>query len=299
MNESVNLPRISVIVPSYNQGQYVEETILSVIGQNYPDLEVIVIDGGSTDNTVQVLEKYSKYLSYWHSKQDKGQGDAVNQGMRMSSGDILCWLNSDDVYLAGTLLDIGKRLYRIVDQCHLVYGAALTMNQSGETMEGGSVNGAPFDLHKLTYLDYVVQPSAFWTRKLWQRTGELNTGYRYVLDWEWFIRASKISGFEYIPRFYSVFRYHSLHKTSNGGAERRAEIIDVVKRFSSDYWIQIYEEVERAYPQIIGMKNSLEHWGIPRVESITRFFFSRVHSRKIKNPGDFQTVWRMIGSRQV
>ena len=291
-----NCPKISVIIPSYNQGQFIEETILSVIGQNYPNLEIIVIDGGSTDNTVEVLEKYSKYLSYWHSKEDKGQGDAINQGMRISSGDILCWLNSDDMYLPGTLLDIAKRFRAIVDKYHLIYGAALTMNQSGERVQGGAVTGAPFDPHKLTYGDYVVQPSSFWTRKLWQSTGELNIQYVYVLDWEWFIRASKITTFEYIPRFYSVFRYHPLHKTSSGGVERRAEIIDIVKKFSFDYWIELYEEVERFYSQLTGIRSFLHHWKIPRADSIIGFLFSRVYSRKIGNPHDFRVVWAMIGS---
>jgi glycosyltransferase involved in cell wall biosynthesis len=289
-------PKISVVIPSYNQGVYIEETILSVIGQSYPNLEIIVIDGGSTDNTVEVLEKYSKYLSYWHSRKDKGQADAINQGMKISSGDILCWLNSDDMYLPGTLLDIGKRFHSIVDEHHLAYGAALTMNQHGERVRGGAVTGEPFDLDRLTYSDYVVQPSSFWTRKLWERTGELNIKYEYVLDWEWFVRASKVSKFEYIQRFYSVFRFHPLHKTSNGGEKRRGEIRDIVKEFSSGYWVELYEDVMKHYNLIIGTRRLLNRWRIPRADTLARLLYSKLYSKKSRNPRHIRLVWGMIGS---
>lgn len=289
-------PKISVVIPSYNQGVYIEETILSVIGQSYPNLEIIVMDGGSTDNTVEVLERYSKVLSSWHSRRDKGQADAINQGMRRSTGDILCWLNSDDLYLPGTLLDVGKRFQGTVDQCHLIYGAALTMDQSGERVRGGAVTGEPFDLDRLTYSDYVVQPSSFWTRKLWESTGELNIKYEYVLDWEWFIRASKVSKFEYIPRFYSVFRFHPLHKTSNGGETRRREIRDIVKEFSSKYWVELYEDVVRHYNLIIRTRRLLNRWKIPRADRLTRLLYSNIYSKKSKKPEDLQIVWGMIGS---
>jgi glycosyltransferase involved in cell wall biosynthesis len=106
MSNSINYPSISVVIPSFNQGQYIEETILSVLGQQYPNLEILVIDGGSTDNTIEILKKYSDRISYWHSKKDKGQADAINQGMNLSSGKIVCWLNSDDMYLPGTLLAV-------------------------------------------------------------------------------------------------------------------------------------------------------------------------------------------------
>jgi glycosyltransferase involved in cell wall biosynthesis len=234
------------VIPSLNQGQYLEETIISVLGQQYPNLEIIVMDGGSTDNTVQILKKYSCQISYWESKKDNGQADAINRGMSLSSGEILCWLNSDDMYLSGTLLDIGKRFYGRTDRSHFIYGASVKMEQSDGELNSAALTAAPFEKFALTYNDFIVQPSAFWTRKLWQCAGELNTNYEYVLDWEWFIRASRIIQFEYVPRFYSVYRLHPLHKSRIGGAKRRKEVLDIVKKNSSKYWENLYIEVDKS-----------------------------------------------------
>ncbi|WP_017314696.1 glycosyltransferase family 2 protein [Mastigocladopsis repens] len=294
MTGSVNYPLISVVIPSFNQGQYIEETLLSVIGQQYPNLEILVIDGGSTDNTVEILEKYSSQISYWHSKKDKGQADAINQGINLSSGDIVCWLNSDDMYLPGTLLDIGKRFLGRTDKSHLIYGSAVTINQSKEKLFSDAQTAAPFEEFKLTYADFIVQPSAFWTRKLWQYTGELDIKYNYVLDWEWFIRASKIAEFEYIHKFYSIYRYHPLHKTSNGGLKRREEILDVVSRYSSKYWERLYQEIHISYNIIKKKYDFLNTLKIPKKSFILSFLLPRIMS-SVKSQQDFYTVLCMYG----
>ncbi len=293
MFDSVNYPLISVVIPSYNQGQFIEETILSVLGQQYPNLEIIVIDGGSTDDTVEILQKYSNQLSYWHSKKDTGQAHAINQGMNLSSGDILCWLNSDDMYLPGTLLDIGKRFCGITDRSYLIYGAAITINQSDGKLQSKAKIAFPFEASTLTYFDFIVQPSAFWTRKLWEYTGELNTHYKYVLDWEWFIRASGNGQLEYVPRFYSVYRLHPLHKTGSGDAERRKEILDVVTQFSSDYWANLYLEVEKCYSQIKQKYALLNSLRIPNIHLLLPVFFPRIMF-KLRRLEDLYTILDML-----
>ncbi len=294
MPDSVHYPSISVVIPSLNQGQYIEETILSILGQWYPNLEIIVIDGGSTDNTIEILKKYSGQISYWHSKRDNGQADAINQGMNMSSGDILCWINSDDMYLPGTLLDVGRKFSRYTDQNHLIYGAAVSIDQSEGELWSAALSGAPFDASTLTYFDFIVQPSSFWTRKLWQRSGQLNTDYEYVFDWEWFIRASKIVQFEYVPKFYSLYRYHSFHKTGVGNAERRKEILDIVRKFSSDYWINLNIEVEKYYLQIKKRSKFLDSLKIPKKHVLLPLFFPRIMS-KLKKNQDLHKVLAMYG----
>ena len=242
-------PLISVVIPSYNQGGFIEETILSVLGQNYPRMEVLVIDGGSTDDTVDIIKKHSARLGYWHSRKDSGQADAINQGMRLAKGDILCWLNSDDMYLPLALRKAARQLAGRVGEPALVYGAALVMRE-GKTPFGAAKVPEGFVADRLTYFDYIVQPSSFWTRALWEAAGELNAEYNYVLDWDWFIRASRVARFEYEPGFLSIYRLHDQHKTGKGGDRRREEILEVVRTYSSPYWVDIYEEVFRLRQRI-------------------------------------------------
>lgn len=294
MSSFTNYPSISVIIPSFNQGQYIEETLLSVIGQQYPNLEILVIDGGSTDNTVDILEKYSHQISYWQSKKDHGQADAINQGMKLSSGDVVGWLNSDDMYLPGTLLDIGKRFIGHTDKSHLIYGAAVTINQSDEKFFSGDQLAASFEKFLLTYYDFIVQPSAFWTRVLWERTGELNINYKYVLDWEWFLRASQITEFEYVRRFYSVYRYHSLHKTSSGNAERREEIINIVSNYSSEYWKKLYLEINKNYELMRNKVELMNKLKLPGKHIFLLILFPKIISM-LKQKQDFQKVLSMYG----
>lgn len=289
--EQINYPLISVVIPSFNQGNYIEETILSVIGQEYPKLELIIIDGGSTDNTVEIIKKYSNKIAYWHSKPDKGQGDAINQGMNLSSGAVLCWLNSDDMYLPGTLLDIGRKFARLTDQNYLIYGITMIIQQDSDTVHSISHPIVPFDPLTLTYNDFIGQPSAFWTRKLWQSTGELNLNYNYVLDWDWFIRASKITKFDYVPKVYAIYRNHSINKTNSGGSVRRKEILEVVNKYSSEYWRKLYLEVERYYPKIAEFINKNK---LPKRTLLLPLFFPKV-SRNLKNIQDLYKVLTMYG----
>jgi len=153
-------PRITVVTPSYNQGMFLEATIQSILLQGYPNLEYIIIDGGSQDDSVQVIKKYERGIAYWHSRKDCGQADAINQGMRLATGDILCWLNADDLYLPGTLLQVAKQFMEVIGKPHLLYGSALTMREDGEDLEGGSRVAAVFNPSVLTYWDYIVQRAA-------------------------------------------------------------------------------------------------------------------------------------------
>lgn len=297
-----NYPLISVIIPSFNQGDYIEDTILSVIGQQYPNLEIIIIDGGSTDNTIEIIQKYSEHIKYWHSCKDQGQADAINQGMKLSSGEVLCWLNSDDMYLPGTLLDIGKRFMGRTNQHLLVYGAAVTIQETSENLRSGSQIPSSIDAFTLTYKDPIVQPSTFWTRKLWEATGELNINYNYVLDWDWFIRASRMGKFEHVSKFYSVYRFHPEHKTGNGGIDRQKEILEIVRNYSSKYWIDLYNYVYENCSQI---KTFLQRCQRLRVFKILdKFNFKPQHlvivlffpylRGKLNNMEDLRTVLIML-----
>jgi glycosyltransferase involved in cell wall biosynthesis len=269
-------PRISVITPSYNQAPFLEETIQSVLFQGYPNLEYIIIDGGSEDESVEIIKRYEKHLSYWHSEKDKGQADAINQGMRLSTGEVVCWLNSDDLYLPGTLMEVGRRFLGETEQCRLIYGSAFTAHQTEREIQGGSRVAGNFDAEALTYSDYIVQPSTFWTRKLWLEVGELNVEYHYVLDWEWFIRASKITEFEHVLKFLSIYRLHPLHKTRSGGLQRIREINEIVKRHAPASWRELYKIVFARHQRILETRRLLMRMRIPGSSYLLPLLFPSV-----------------------
>ena len=293
MINSAEYPSISVVVPSFNQGEFIEETLVSIIGQCYPNLELIVIDGGSTDSTVEVIEKYAEHIHYWHSKKDRGQADAINQGMRISSGDVLCWLNSDDMYLPGTLLDIGQRFQNRTQDYHLVYGGTLHVSQTEEQLSSHvQAMGCGFDPVRLTYSDFIAQPSAFWTRKLWIAATELNSDYHYVLDWEWFIRASKLTEFEYVSKLYSIYRFHDAHKSSTGGFARCEEIAAVVNQHAPAYWQQLYSEMLDKYERMERVDGWMNRLNPPKRHVFFALFFPRLWSQ-LKRTQDMGTVLSM------
>jgi glycosyltransferase involved in cell wall biosynthesis len=247
----MNWPKISIITPSYNQGQYLEQTILSVIGQMYPNLEYIIMDGGSTDNSVEIIKKYEKLLSYWVSEKDEGQAHAINKGFAKATGDILAWLNSDDYYLPGTLIKVAEELKCKIHKPILVHGGCIHTHEDSLHIfarNDGNVR------EKLIYSDPFVQPSTFWTRKLWNETGFLNESMHYVFDWEWYIRASKNAQFIQLDQHLSVYRKHKEHKSGTGGEKRISEIVLMLEKWSGKEWSKLHAEpklMNKAYARKI------------------------------------------------
>lgn len=238
----MNYPRISIITPSFNQGQYLEETILSVLGQNYPNLEYIIIDGGSTDNSVDIIKKYEKKLTFWISEQDNGQSHAINKGFMKATGDILAWLNSDDMYLPGVLDYIAKKVN--IDQPGIYFGECIHLNYQGtKLISHGSHVKNRFETEELELTDFIIQPSSFWTIKVWNLVGKLREDLHYGFDWEWFLRA-KLSNVPFYPLFkaVSIYRIHPNHKTALGGDKRQEELLNIYSIYSPKYK-RLYELV--------------------------------------------------------
>jgi len=209
MPDGSELPRLTIVTPSYNQGKFLEATIRSVLLQGYPNLEYIIIDGGSTDCSIEVIKRYEKYLFYWHSKKDKGQADAINQGLNKSSGRILGWINSDDVYVKRTFYKIIKA-FQAHPNCVVVHGNRILINEIGEVT--GWVSLPSFDPETGIY--NVCSETAFWQRSGMNEVGLLNANLQFAIDLEFFSRLYKQGKFLKLDDYLGYFRCYSESKSS-------------------------------------------------------------------------------------
>ena len=281
------LPKITVITPSFNQGEFLEQTILSVLGQNYPNLEYIIIDGGSSDNSLEIIRKYSGQLSYWVSESDNGQSHAINKGFKKASGDILCWLNSDDMFMPNILnfvaasLDVGKEMILTGNCLHY-----FETNSQG-VIADGCRTVQYFEKFDLLDIDYLSQPSTFWTLKVWDKIGELNENLHFVFDWEWFIRA-KQAGVTFFPvgKTLSLYRQHETHKTAVGGEARQDEIIDLYIHFNQIENAIVYKYLLDDIKSFKSKKASF----IRYLSQVLRFRLSDILLLKILFPGKYSKI---------
>ena len=246
---STALPRITVVTPSFNQAPFLEQTILSVLGQCYPNLEYFVMDGGSTDSSPEIIERYSTQLAHWQSQPDGGQAAAINTGFARATGEILCWLNSDDYFLPGALLRIARTFGARAGEPALIYGSCLLFRE-GAAPSAKVVTAKPFSAARLRMTAYIIQPSAFWTRALWEKTGPLDETLSFGFDWEWFIRASAHAAFEPLAVMLSAYRRHEGHKSGSGGVKRREEILAVVRRHAPEPVRACFEFAMQRWPEI-------------------------------------------------
>jgi len=206
-------PTISIVTPSFGQGHFLERTLYSVINQNYPALEYIVQDGGSTDDTVEVLSRFEGALTHWASEPDDGQGDAINRGFARTSGEIMAYLNSDDLLLPGALAYVAN-YFRTHPDVDVVYGHRVIIDEhDGEI---GTQVLPPHDDEELTLLDFVPQETLFWRRTAWEAAGgQIDASLRFAVDWDLLLRL-RASGAKMVrvPRFLGAFRVHEEQKTS-------------------------------------------------------------------------------------
>lgn len=221
----------SIVTPSYNHAKYIEKTIQSVLDQDYPNIEYIVMDGGSTDGTVNILKKYGSRIK-WRSERDAGQSDAINNGFRMAKGDIVAWLNSDDYYLPGAVRKMVDA-FQNEPTATMVFGDGYIVDEKDEWKAPYGVEPF-FDLWKLIHLyDYISQPSTFMRRDALLSAGLLDVNLYYNLDWELWIRMARTGKVIYIPDKISCARVYPAAKTQAGGWARWREIVDFSRQYGN------------------------------------------------------------------
>lgn len=226
-----DLPLVSVITPSLNQRRFIEATIESVLSQDYPRIEYIVMDGGSTDGTLNVLRRYEGRIQ-WTSEPDRGQSHAINKGFRRARGDILAWLNSDDTYLPGAVRTAVDHLM-LHPTCAMVYGEGYLIDEAGGVIRRFPAT-EPFNLWKLVYgIDYILQQTVFLRREALEAVDYLDEGLRWGMDWDLFIKIGKRFRVDHIPKDMANLREHRNAKTMSGGRTRLAELLGVMRRHGS------------------------------------------------------------------
>lgn len=202
---------VSIITPSFNQAPFLEATIRSVLEQDYPSLEYIIVDGGSTDGSLEIIQKYSNRLSWWVSEKDKGQTDAINKGFSHAHGDVLAWLNSDDTYNPGAV-SAAEKVLEMNPKHGLVYGDANFIDENGNIL--GSFPAAQTDLGRLRRgFVHIPQQSAFFRADLWKQVGPLDPSFYFAMDYDLWVRIASNAPMLYTHQLWANFRLHSQGKT--------------------------------------------------------------------------------------
>ena len=207
----MDFPKISIVIPSFNQGQYLEETIVSIIDQQYPDLELFVVDGGSTDGSVDIIRKYEQYVTWWVSEKDKGQSDAINKGFARAKGDIISWICSDDLLVADTLKTAALHFLKADKKIGLIHGGAIVFELHG-VKERRFTYQQPV---KEAYLSGIVfpQPASFFRKSFFDKAGPLDDGLHYGMDYDLYVRLSLLCDFLPVNEIFAKYRLHGDSKS--------------------------------------------------------------------------------------
>jgi len=214
--------KISVISPSYNQGHFLKTNILSILEQNYPSVEHIIIDGGSTDTTVDILKSFDDHIAYWVSEPDRGQSDALNKGLEAASGEVIGWQNSDDYYLPGAFHLVGET-FRENPEIEVIYGDYLYVNDGNRIL--GSKKYAPcFDIREYLYVGAnISNQSVFFRREALERVGGFDVDLHLAMDFDLFLKLSTFARFKHVRTYLGAYRVHGEQKGQNLKEEDREE----------------------------------------------------------------------------
>lgn len=265
------LPLVSIVTPSYNQAQFIEQTILSVKGQAYPNLEHLIFDGGSTDGTVEILKQYENtYDLKWISQPDNGQSDALNKGFAAANGDIVGWLNSDDTYMPNTVSTVVDALGANSD-VGWVYGDGYWIDEKGSVLS--IKRSGPYSYEDLLCREmYITQPATFFRREVFDKVGFLDEEIHTTMDYDFFLRIGLYFDAEYIPQVLATRRLHSDAKTVDNPHAFYQDAIKMLDKFfeRADLPNHIYKFKQHAYARrnLIGAYNAFRAKDMPLARNL-------------------------------
>ncbi len=237
----MDTPLISIVTPSYNQAAFVEQTLRSVLEQDYPAIEYLVVDGASGDGSVEIIQRYADRLAWWVSEKDRGQADAINKGFSRAQGEIVAWLNSDDLYLPGALRAVAE-VFAANPQVGLVYGDVQSVDGAGQPFN--VMTFAPYTLDDLMRFRIISQPGVFLRRAVLAKTGLLDTSYHYLLDHHLWLRVAQVSGMHYLRQQVAAARFHPQAKNVALGADFGREAFRVLE------WMQTQPGLQERYRRL-------------------------------------------------
>jgi glycosyltransferase involved in cell wall biosynthesis len=223
-------PLVSIITPSYNQAQYLEQTIISVLEQDYPLIEFLLVDGNSTDGSQEIIKKYASRITWWISEPDQGQAEAINKGLKRVKGEIVAWLNSDDYYLPGAVTK-AVSAFQTQPSTSIVYGDVLAVDADGHQMK--KLHYRQWDLIDLMKFNIIGQPSVFFRREILDKIGFLDPSLQFLLDHQLWLRLIQRAPMLYLPETLSAARFHNQSKNvaqASAFGEEAFRIIDWMRQ---------------------------------------------------------------------
>lgn len=239
-------PLVSIVTPSYNQAAFLEQTIRSVVEQDYPNIEYLVADGGSTDGSVEIIKKYADRITWWVSEKDRGQADGINKGFVRAKGEFIAWVNSDDYYQPGAIAKAVAAL-QANPEISFVYGDVQVVDKNGRILN--NLRYADWKLEDLMTFHIIGQPAVFMRRSALEKAGYLDLNYQYLLDHQLWLRLGLYGGMKYLPGVLAGAHYHEGCKNLSQAAEFGKEAFRIVEWMRSTP--QFAEKVAWLLPNIM------------------------------------------------
>jgi glycosyltransferase involved in cell wall biosynthesis len=282
----MTIPRITIITPSYQQAEFLEQTIESVLSQNISDLEYLIADGGSQDGSVEIIRKYENRLAWWVSEKDRGQSDAVNKGLQHATGDIIGWINSDDYFLPGTLAFV-QDYFATHPEIGLIFGDLLAVDENSNPIN--LIRYGDWGLKDFLRFEVIGQPSVFFRRSVIDQAGLLDISFDLLMDLQYWLKIASFTQVKYVPQTLAAARYHSKAKNMSKGALYEEDTFRIVDWMKTDPNLKTYWEKDQK--RIRAGAYHLSAFYIAEGKLWKRAFISYIRSFWL-NPGYIGRDWR-------